>query len=77
MRQSLAQFEREFLYETELDRHRAEHLRRDVAVRSRKRFYERRRKRGSVRFWVLALSLVATAVAVTAAMFTTLYYLLS
>jgi hypothetical protein len=77
MRQSLAQFEREFLHETERDRNRAQHLQRDVRVRSRQRFYERKRKRGSFRFWVLALSLVATAALVAAAMFTTLYYLLS
>jgi len=77
MRQSLAQFERDFLHETERGRHRAEYLQREVAVRSRKRFYERQHKRGSFRFWVLALSLVATALAVAAAMFTTLYYLLS
>ncbi len=77
MRQSLAQFERDLLHETERDRYRAEYLQREVAVRSRKRFYARQHKAGSVRFWVLALSLVATAVAVTAGMFVTLYYLLS
>ena len=32
--------------------------------------------RSSMRFWVLVLSLIATAVAVTIAMFETLYYLL-
>jgi anti-sigma-K factor RskA len=77
MRQSLAQFEREFLYETQRDRDRAAHLQRNVVVRSRKRSYERRQKRSSIRFWTLALSLVATAVLVTAAMFLTLYYLLA
>ena len=73
MRQSLAQFEREFLYETQRDRSRSADLQRDVVVRSRMRTYERRRKAGSIRFWVLALSLVATAAAVTAAMFASLY----
>ncbi len=38
---------------------------------------ERRRKRSSMRYWVLVLSLIATAVIVTAAMFETLYLLLS
>jgi hypothetical protein len=77
MRQSLAQFEREFLYATQRDRHRSAHLQRDVVVRSRKRSYERNQKRSSIHFWVLALSLVATAIGVTAAMFASLYYLLS
>jgi hypothetical protein len=77
MRQSLAQFEREFLHETQRDRTRAVQVQRDVVVRSRKRSWERNRKRSSVRFWVLALSLVATAVLVTVAMFASLYYLLS
>jgi predicted nucleic acid-binding Zn ribbon protein len=36
----------------------------------------RRRKRSSLRYWMLILSLIATAVIVTAAMFETLYYLL-
>ena len=35
-----------------------------------------RTKRSSVRFWLLVLSLIATAVIVTVAMFETLYYLL-
>jgi hypothetical protein len=77
MRQSLAQLEREFLYEMELDQRRREHLQRTVHIRSRKRTVEREKKRSSVRFYLLALSLIATAVAVTAAMFETLYLLLS
>ena len=77
MRQSLAQFERDFLHETQRDRKHSAYLQRDVVVRSRKRSYERHQKRTSFRFWVLALSLVATAVLVTVAMFATLYYLLS
>jgi hypothetical protein len=77
MRQSLAQLEQQFWREAELDRTRAEHLQRHVVVRSRKRSYYRAQKRSSFRFWVLVLSLIATAVIVTAAMFATLYYLLS
>jgi hypothetical protein len=77
MRQSLAQFEREFLYATQRDRSQSAHLQRDVVVRSRKRSYERNLKRSSMRFWVLALSLIATAIGVTVAMFASLYYLLS
>ena len=46
-------------------------------MRSRKRSYERRQKRSSMRFWLLVLTLIATAVVVTIAMFETLYYLLA
>ncbi len=76
MRQSLAQLEQEFRHETQRDRNRREHLRRSAVVRSRKRTHQREQKRSSVRFWMLVLSLVATAVIVTAAMFESLYYLL-
>jgi hypothetical protein len=77
MRQSLAQLEQEFWHEAQQSRRRSERLQRHAVVRSRKRFYQRRERRRSMRFWVLVLSLMATAVAVTAGMFATLYYLLS
>jgi hypothetical protein len=77
MRQSLAQLERDFLYESELDQRRREHLNRNVRVRSRRRHHEREKKRSSMRFYVLVLTLLATALIVTAAMFYTLYSLLS
>ena len=76
MRQSLAQLEQEFRHETQQDRRRREHLRRHAVLRSRKRTVEREKKRSSVRFWLLVLSLIATAVIVTVAMFETLYSLL-
>jgi anti-sigma-K factor RskA len=76
MRQSLAQLEQEFRHEAELARTRSEMLRRNAARRSRKRHRERARRRSSMRFWLLVLSLIATAVIVTVAMFETLYYLL-
>ena len=76
MRQSLAQLEQEFLHETQQDRQRREHLRRNAVVRSRKRTLDRERQRSSMRFWLLVLSLIATAVIVTVAMFETLYFLL-
>jgi hypothetical protein len=76
MRQSLAQLEQEFRHEMQLDRSRRDHLRRHAAMRSRKRYQMREKKRSSMRFWLLVLSLIATAVIVTAAMFETLYYLL-
>jgi hypothetical protein len=76
MRQSLATLEEQFRHQIAVDRQRSEHLRRRVAVRSRKRHIERHKKRSSVRFWVLAASLLLTAIAVTIAMFETLYWLL-
>ncbi|HWK15963.1 MAG TPA: hypothetical protein VNR66_00770 [Solirubrobacteraceae bacterium] len=76
MRQSLAQIEQEFRHEMQRDRRRRDHLRRSAAQRSRKRAHEKELKRSSWRFGFLVLSLIATAVIVTVAMFETLYYLL-
>jgi cytoskeletal protein RodZ len=76
MRQSLAQLEQEFRHETQLDRSRRESLRQRAALRSRKRSVAREKKRSSLRYWLLVLSLIATAVIVTIAMFESLYYLL-
>jgi hypothetical protein len=75
-RQSLAHFEEELRQEMAEERQRAQLAVRQVVVRSRKRGIERRRKRSSMRYWMLVLGLVATAVWVTAAMFETLYLLL-
>jgi hypothetical protein len=72
MRQSLAQFERAFLEEAQQSVVLRERLRKQAARRSRVRRVERSRKAGKLRFVLLALSLVATAVAVTIAMFETL-----
>ena len=77
MRQSLAQIEQAFRYETELDQRRREHLRRKAVRRSRLRTIEREKKRSNVRFYVLVMTLIATALIVTAAMFETLYLLLT
>jgi hypothetical protein len=76
MRQSLATLEEQFRHQMAVERQRAEHLQRHVAVRSRQRYRERLKKRSSMRFWLLAGSLVLTAVGVTVAMFETLYWLL-
>jgi hypothetical protein len=77
MRQSLAQIEQEFLHETQQDRSRQESLRKQAVRRSRVRAVRRERKRGSMRYWVLVLSMVLTALVVTAGMFESLYLLLS
>ena len=77
MRQSLDVFEQQFRYEAEQDQRRREYLRHNVRTRSRKRHLERRRRKGSMRFYTLVLTLMSTAVIVTVAMFYTLYRLLS
>lgn len=76
MRQSLAELEEEFLDEMQREQVRDEQIRRNAVKRTRIRTRERRKKRTSMRYWLLVCSLIATAVGVTVAMFETLYYLL-
>lgn len=73
MRQSLAEIEEAFEQEIELDRSRRERLSRTADHRTRQRRVQRVHKKGSVRFLLLTLTLIATAVIVTVAMFETLY----
>jgi hypothetical protein len=73
MRQSLATFERAFVEEAEADRHRRERIYRQAEQRLDARRRERVHKRGSLRFALLVLVLLGTAVLVTVAMFETLY----
>lgn len=73
MRQSLAQFEQAFYEEAALDRSRRERLQTTAQHRSRRRQLEKTHKRGSIRYALLVLTLIATAVVVTIAMFETLY----
>jgi membrane glycosyltransferase len=73
MRQSLDEFERAFHDETHEDRVRRESLRRQAVLRARQRNLEKVHKRGTWRFILLVLTLIATAVVVTVAMFQTLY----
>jgi membrane glycosyltransferase len=77
MRQSLSDWEQAFVREVTLERHRRDSLRRTTEIRARKREADRRHKRGSVRFFMLVLTLVATAVIVTLVMFRVLYLLLA
>jgi hypothetical protein len=76
MRQSLTEWEQAFVKEISLDRRRRASLQRTAEQRSLKREVDRRHKRGSVRFVLLVLTLVMTAVVVTVVMFRTLYLLL-
>jgi len=72
MRQSIAEFEREFREEAQELVARRERLRKEAAQRSRLRRKEAVEKRGKLRFALLAASIVLTAVVVTIAMFETL-----
>jgi membrane glycosyltransferase len=76
MQQSLAQIEEAFVEEIEEDRDRRERLARRTEMRSRQRHIEKTHKHGSMRFALLVLTLIATAVVVTIAMFQTLYYVM-
>jgi hypothetical protein len=76
MRQSLADWERAFVKEISLDRRRRDELLQTAEQRALKRHVARRHKRGSIRFTLLVLTLIATAVLVTIVMFRTLYWLL-
>jgi hypothetical protein len=76
MRQSLSELEQAFVREITLDRRRRDSLRRTAEQRTAKREAQRRHKRGSVRFVLLVLTLIATAAVVTVVMFRTLYLLL-
>jgi hypothetical protein len=77
MRQSIAEIEDAFFEEIEGDRERRERLRRRSQRRQLERQAKRRHRHGTVRFVLLVLVLLGTAVFVTWAMFATLYYVLS
>jgi hypothetical protein len=76
MRQSLSEWEQAFIKEISQDRRRRDSLRRTAEQRTLKREVQRRKKRGSLRFAVLVLTLILTAAVVTVVMFRTLYLLL-
>jgi anti-sigma-K factor RskA len=76
MRQNLADLESAFVEQIHHERQRAVQVQRDVVARSRRRETERQHKRGTMRFWLLVLTLLGTAVVVTIAMFQTLYYVM-
>jgi len=73
MRQSLAELERAFVEETYDDRERREALRQTAIERAQRRRIDRRHKYGTLRFVLLVLVLIGTAVGVTVAMFEVLY----
>jgi uncharacterized MAPEG superfamily protein len=77
MRQSIAEIEDAFFDEIEDDRERRERLRKRADRRQRERQAKRTHRHGTMRFALLVLVLLGTAVLVTWAMFATLYYVLS
>ena len=75
MRQSLAEIEEAFVDEIEEDRHRRERLRAEAERRTQvRRHSTRTQQAGHGPLLALVLTLIATAVIVTIAMFQTLYY---
>ena len=76
MRQSLADIEAAFVEEIDADRERREQIQAQAIRRTQVRLRERAHKQGSLRFWLVFLTLLATAVVVTIAMFETLYYVM-
>ncbi len=76
MRQSLADFESALYEEIEEDRARRERIKRTTTRRAHQRQLDKVHKRGSLRFFALVLTLIATAVLVTVAMFQALYHVM-
>jgi hypothetical protein len=76
MRQSIAEIEEAFFEEINEDRERQERLRRHAEQRSRRRRAVKTHRQGSLRFAIVLLTLLATAVVVAIAMFQTLYYVM-
>jgi hypothetical protein len=76
MRQSLAELERAFVEEAQVEQVRAVETVRETQLRARQREIEKAHKHGTMRFVVLVIALIGTAVLVTVAMFETLYYVM-
>lgn len=73
MRQSLAQLEQAFFEQAAIERSQREQLAQAAQQRIRQRQLRKLHKRGSIRYALLVLTLIATAIVVTIAMFETLY----
>jgi membrane glycosyltransferase len=76
MEQSLSEFEQALSQEMAQARALRERAVRRAEKRSRQRHLAKVHKRGSMRYVLLVLSIIATAVVVTIAMFETLYYVM-
>jgi anti-sigma-K factor RskA len=76
MQQSLSEFEQALSQEMAVERAMRERAVRRVEKRNRQRHLAKMHRRGSFRYLLLVLSIIATAVVVTIAMFETLYYVM-
>ena len=76
MRQSISEIEEAFFEEINEDRERQQRLRRHAEQRSRRRRAVKTHRQASLRFAIVLLTLLATAVIVAIAMFQTLYYVM-
>ena len=76
MRQSIADIERAFVEESAEDRERRERLYREAELRARRRHAEKTHKRGSLRFFLVLMTLLGTAVLVTILMFQALLWVM-
>jgi anti-sigma-K factor RskA len=76
MQQSLSEFEQALSQEMAVERAMRERAVRRVEKRNRQRHLAKVHRRGSFRYLMLVLSIIATAVVVTIAMFETLYYVM-
>jgi len=77
MRQSVAEFERAFHEHTHVDRKRRHQVRQEAIKRTQVRHQERRQQHQFRRFVTLMVTLVATVVLVSYAMFQALGWLMS
>ena len=73
LRQNLREFETKFRNEIRADRARRREIHERAETRIRVRRLDRQHRHGTLRFTMLVLLLIATAVVVTVAMFETLY----
>ena len=76
MGKSLAELERAFVEEAQVEQVRAVETVRQTELRARQRELQRAHKHGTMRFIALVVALIGTAVLVTVAMFETLYYVM-
>ena len=73
MTQTIDDFESALAEQLEHERQVAEHRVRQAAVRTRRRHIEKQHRHSTMRFVALVLTLLATAILVTIAMFQALY----
>lgn len=73
MDQSLVDFEREFADQIRAERQAAQRVQQKVAHRSKQREVADINRRGTIRFLLLVLAIIVTAVVVTVLMFQALY----